>query len=84
MRVLNSVLRIIFGRKRDEVTGGWRKLHNKELRNLYSSLSINRMTKPRNMKWTSHVARIREERNARKLLVGKSEGRRPLRRPRRR
>jgi hypothetical protein len=77
----NRVLRRIFGPKRDEVTGGWRKLHNKDLHNLYSSPSIIRM-KSRRMRWTGHVARMGEKRNA--LLVGKPEGKGPLGRPRRR
>jgi hypothetical protein len=54
----NRVLRRIFGPKRDEVTGGWRKLHNEELHNLYSSPSIIRMIKSRRMRWAGHVARI--------------------------
>jgi hypothetical protein len=59
MRVFeNRVLRRIFGPKRDEVTGGWRKLHNDELHNLYSFPSIIRMIKLRRMRWTGHVARI--------------------------
>jgi hypothetical protein len=52
------VLRRIFGSKRDEVTGGWRKLHNEELHNLYSSPSIIRMIKPRRIRWAGHIARI--------------------------
>jgi hypothetical protein len=52
----NRVLRRIFGPKRDEVTGGWRKLHNEELLNLYSSPSIMRMIKAKKMSWTGHVA----------------------------
>jgi hypothetical protein len=52
----NKVLRRIFGPKRDEVTGGWRKLHNEELHDLYSSTSIIRITKPRRMRWARHVA----------------------------
>jgi hypothetical protein len=79
----NKVLRRIFGAKRDEVAGGWRKLHNEELRDLYSSPSINRM-KSRRMRWVGHVARIGERRNAYRLLVGKLEGKRPLGRARRR
>jgi hypothetical protein len=81
---MNSVLRGIFGPKRDEVTGGRRKLHNEELHNVYSSLSIIIMTKSRRMRWTEHVARMGEKRNAYRILVGKPEGKRPLRRPRRR
>jgi transcription termination factor 2 len=80
----NRVLRRIFGPKRDEVTGEWRKLHNEELRDLYSSPSIIRMIMSRMMKWAGHVARMGEKRNARRLLVGKPEEKRPLGRPRRR
>jgi hypothetical protein len=80
----NKVLRRIFGPKRDEATGGWRKLHNEELRDLYSSPSIIRIIKSRRMRWAGHVARMGEKRNAYRLLVGKPEGKRPLRRPRRR
>jgi hypothetical protein len=54
----NRVLRRIFGTKRGEVTGGWRKLHNEELHSLYSSPSIIRMMKSRRMRWAGHVARI--------------------------
>jgi hypothetical protein len=80
----NRVLRRIFGPKRDEVTGGWRKLHNKELHNLYSSPSIIRVIKSRRMRWVWHAARLGERRNAYRILVGKPEGKRPLGRPRRR
>jgi hypothetical protein len=73
----NKVLRRIFGPKRDEVTGGWRKLHNEELCDLYSSPSIIRIIKSRRMRWAEHVARTGEERNAYRLLVGKPEGKRP-------
>jgi hypothetical protein len=58
--------------------GGWRKLHNKELNNLYPSPNIIRIIKSRRMRWTGHVARIREKRNAYRILVGKQEGKRPL------
>jgi hypothetical protein len=75
------VLRRIFGLKRDEVTGEWRKLHNEELNDLYSLPSIVRIMKVR-MRWEGHV--MREKRNAYRLLVGKPEGRRPLGKPRRR
>jgi hypothetical protein len=68
----NRVLRRIFGPKRDEMTGGWRKLHYEELHGLYSSPSIVRVIKARRMRWTGHVTRI---------LVGRPEGRRPLGRP---
>jgi hypothetical protein len=80
----NRVPRRISGPKRDEVTGARRKLHNGELHDLYSSPSIIRVIKARRMRWTGHVARIREKRNAYRLLEGKPEGRRPLGRPRRR
>jgi hypothetical protein len=78
------VLRRIFGPKRDEVTGEWRKLQNEELPHLYSSPSIIRMIKPRRMRWTGHVARIGEKRNAYRLLVGNPEGKTPLGKPRHR
>jgi hypothetical protein len=60
----DRVLRGIFGPKRDEVIGGWRKLHNEELHNLYCSPSIIRIIKSRKMKWAGHVARMGEKRNA--------------------
>jgi hypothetical protein len=80
----NRVLRKIFGLKSDGVTGGWRKLHNEELHNLYSSPSIIRSIRPRRMRWAGHVTRMGEKRNVYRLLVGKSDGKRPLGRPRRR
>jgi hypothetical protein len=80
----NRVLRRIFGLKRDEVTSEWRKLHNEELRDLYSSPSIIRIIKSSRMRWAGHVARMWEKRNAYRVLVGKPEGKRPLERPRRR
>jgi hypothetical protein len=80
----NRVLRRIFGPKRDEVTGEWRKLHKGELHNLYSSPDIIRQIKSRRMRWAGHVARMGEGRNVYRVLVGKPEGRRPLGRPRRR
>jgi hypothetical protein len=70
--------------KRDEVTGGWRKLHNEEIYNLYSSPSIIRMIKSRRMRWAGHVARMGLKRNAYRILVGNPEGKRPLGRPKRR
>jgi hypothetical protein len=79
----NRVLRRIFGPMRDEVMGEWRKLHNEELRDLYSSPSLIRIIKSRRMRWAGHVARLWEKRNAYRLLVGKPEGKRPLGRPRR-
>jgi hypothetical protein len=80
----NRVLRRIFGPKRDEVTGEWRKLHNEELHNFYSSPDIIRQVKSRRMRWAGHVARMREERKLYKVLVGNPEGKRLLGRPRRR
>jgi hypothetical protein len=74
-------LRRIFGPKRDEATGSWRKLHNEELHNFYTSPSIIRMIKSRRMSWVVNVAGI-GKRNAYKILVGKPEGKRPLGRPR--
>jgi hypothetical protein len=73
----------IFGPKRDGVPGGWKKLYNEELHNLYSSPSIIRLIKSRRMRWAGHVARMGEKRNVYRLLVGKPEGKRPLGRPRR-
>jgi hypothetical protein len=78
------VLRRIFGPKRDEVTGGWRKLHNEELRDLYSSPCIIRIMKARRMRWAGHVARMGEKRIAYRLFLGKPQGKRPLGRRRRR
>jgi hypothetical protein len=66
------------------VTGGWRKLHNEELHNLYSSPSIIGIIKSRWMRWAGHVARMGEMRNVYRLLVRKPEGKRPRGRPRRR
>ncbi|KAJ4431147.1 hypothetical protein ANN_19742 [Periplaneta americana] len=80
----NKVLRKIFGAKRDEVTGEWRKLHNTELHALYSSPDIIRNIKSRRLRWAGHVARMGESRNAYRVLVGRPEGKRPLGRPRRR
>jgi hypothetical protein len=80
----NRVLRRIFGPKRDEVTGEWRKLHSEELHNLYSSPDIIRQVKSRRMRWAGHVTRMGEERKVYKVLVGKPEGKRPFGRLRRR
>ncbi|KAJ4450654.1 hypothetical protein ANN_02083 [Periplaneta americana] len=74
----------IFGAKRDEVTGEWKKLHNAELHALYSSPDIIRNIKSRRLRWAGHVARMGESRNAYRVLVGRPEGKRPLGRPRRR
>jgi hypothetical protein len=77
----NRVLKRVLGPKRDGVTGGRRKLHNEELHDLYSSPSIIRIIKLRTMRWAGHVARMGNKRNANRLLVGKSDGKRPLGRP---
>jgi hypothetical protein len=71
----NRVLRRIFEFKRNEVTGCWRKLHNEELRNMYSSPSVIRMIQLRSMRWAGHVARIGEKRNAYRILVGSQKER---------
>jgi hypothetical protein len=78
------VLRSIFGPKRDEITGEWRRLHNEELNAQCSSPTIIRVIKSRRMRWAGHVARMVEGRGAYRVLVGRPEGRRPLGRPRRR
>jgi hypothetical protein len=80
----NRVLRRVFGPKRNEVTGEWRKLHNEELHDLYSSPSIIRIMKPRRMRWAGHSTQMGEKGNAYRLLVGKQDGKRPLGRPGRR
>jgi hypothetical protein len=80
----NRVLKIIFGPKRDEVTGEWRKLHNEELHNVYSSPNIARQIKSKRISWAGHVARMREERKVYKVLGGKPKGKRPFVKPRRR
>ena len=69
---------LIFGPRRDEVTGELRRLHNEELNDLYPSPNIVRVIKSRRMRWAGHVARMGEERGAYRVLVGKPEGRRPL------
>jgi hypothetical protein len=80
----NRVLRGIFGPKRDELTGEWRKLHSGEVHNLYSPPNIIRQIKSRRMRWAEHVARMGGGRNMYRVLVGKPEEKRPLERPRRR
>jgi len=80
----NMVLRRIFGPRRDEVTWEWRRVHNEELNDLYSSSNIVRVIKSRRMRWAGHVARVGEERGVYRFLAGKPEGRRPLGRPRHR
>jgi hypothetical protein len=78
------VLRRIFGPKRDEATGEWRRLHNEELNDLYSSPNIIRVIKSRRMRLAGHVARMGEERGAYRILVGRPDGKRSLGRPRHR
>ena len=80
----NRVLRGVFGPKRDEVTGEWRKLHNEELSDRYPLPNIVRVVKSRRMRWAGHVACMGEGRGVYRVLVGKPEGKRPLGRPRRR
>jgi hypothetical protein len=80
----NRVLRRIFGPKRDDKTGQWRKLHNGKLHNFYSSPDIIRQIKSRKMRWAGHVAHMGEGRNMYRVLVGKPEGKRPPEGPRRR
>jgi len=76
------VLRKVFGPKRDEVIGEWRKLHNKELNDLYSLPNIVWVVKSRRMRWAGHVARMGKDRGVHRVLVGKPERKRPLGRPR--
>ena len=78
------MLRRIFGPRRDEVTGEWKRLHNEELNILYSSPNIVRVIKSRRMRWAGHVACMGEERGVYRVLVGIPEGKRPPGRPRRR
>jgi hypothetical protein len=74
----------VFGAKRDEVTGEWRKLHNEDLRDLYTLPNIVRLVKSRRMRWAWHVVRMGEGRPLHSVLVGKPEGKRPRGIPRRR
>jgi len=76
--------RFIFGPRRDGVTGEWRRLHNEELNDLYSSPNIVRVIKSRRMRWAGHVVRMGEERGVYRVLLGKPERKIPLGRPRRR
>ena len=78
------MLRRVFGPKRDEVTGEWRKLHNEKLSDLYSLPNTVRVVKSRRMRWAGHEARMGKGRGVHRVLVGKPEGKRPLGRPRRR
>ena len=78
------MLRRVFGPKRDEVTGDWRKLHNEKVSDLYSLPNIVRVVKSRRMRWAGHVAPVGERRGVHRILVGKPEGKSPLGRPRHR
>jgi len=80
----NMVLRRIFGPRRDEVMGEWRKLHNEKLNDLYSLPNIVWVIKSRRMRWAGHVVCMSEERGVYRVLVGKLDGKGPLGRPRRR
>jgi len=74
----------IFGPKREEDAGGWRRLHNEELHNLYTSPNFIRLIKSRRMRWVAYLARTREIRNAENILIGRPEGKTPLGKIRRR
>jgi len=76
-------MNVLFGPRRNEVKGEWRRLHNEELNDLYSSPYIVRVIKPRGMRWAGHVARMDKESGVYRVLLGKPEGKRPLGRPRR-
>ena len=78
LRVFENMVLRIFGPRRDEVTGEWRRLHNEELNDLYSSPNIVRVIKSRRMRWAGNVVGMGEERGAYRVLVGKLEGKRPL------
>jgi hypothetical protein len=85
VRVFESrVLRRIFGPKRDEATGEWRRLHKQQLNDLYSSPNTIRVIKSRRIRWAGYVARMEEKRESYRILVGRPEGRRPVGRHRRR
>jgi len=77
----NRVLRRVFGLKREEVTGEWRKLHNGELSDLYSLPNNFRVVKSKRMRWAGNVARMGQGRGVYRVLVGRPEGKRPLERP---
>jgi hypothetical protein len=77
----NRVLRRIFGPRREEVRGEWRKLHYEEINDLHSSPNIVRMIKSRIMRWAGHVARMGQKRGVYRVLVEKSKGKSPFGRP---
>jgi len=74
LRVFENVVLRILRHRSDEVTGEWRRLHNEELNDLYSSPNIVRVIKLRRIRWAGHVAHVDEERGVYRVLVGKSEG----------
>jgi hypothetical protein len=78
----NKVVRRIFVPKAEKVAGGWRRLHNEELQNLYASQNIIRVITSRKMRWTRHIALIEKMRNAYRIFFGKPEGNKPLGRTR--
>jgi len=80
LRVFENMVLKIFGPRRDEVTGEWRRLHNDELNDLYSSPNTVQVIKSRRMRWAGHVVRMGEERGVYRVFVGKLKGRRPRRR----
>ena len=82
--VINRALKRVFGPKRDEVTGEWRKLHNEELSDLYSLPNIVRVVKSRRMRWAGHVVRMGEGKGVHRVMVGKPEGKKPVGIPRHR
>jgi len=84
LRVFENMVLRIFGPRRDKLTGEWRRLHNEELNDLYSSPNIVRVIKSIRMRWAGHVACMGEETGVYRVLVGKPEGKRPLGRPRHR
>jgi hypothetical protein len=84
VRVFEKRVLRIFGSKQEEVAGGWRRLHSEELHNLYASSNIVMLIKSRRMRWLGHVAHMKHMRNAYRILIGKTERKRPLGRPRRR
>jgi len=84
LRVFEDKVLRIFGPKRDEIRGEWRKLHNEELNDLYPSPSIVRVIKSRRMRWAGLVALVRERKGVYRTFMGKPEGKRPLGGPRHR
>ena len=77
LRVFENMVLRLFGPRREEVMGEWRRLHNEELNDLYSSPNIVRVIKSRRMRWAGHVARMGEEKGAYRVLVGETGGKEP-------